>query len=174
MPTITAITRKGPKSWLYEWSGTAPFDVYIDGAKRLDQSTLTQLIVSGDSATTPPAMELRDATSTGTAQSVQYSPLMRLQWRGQADAALYKVQRYVSATWTTQQIVREDGRGYYTFTTVALTDGTAEQWRIVPQDARGYTGAAIIITETLVCNPAPPNVTITYTEGTTTLTVAAT
>lgn len=179
MPTITTITRKGPTSWEYQWTGTGPYDAYIDGAKRLDQSTATSLIVQGDSATastsTPPAVELRDITSTGSPQSVVYSPRRRIQWRGQSDAALYLIQRYVDAAWATQQVVQEDGRGYYTYTTIPLTDGTTEQWRIVPRDSRGYEGGTITITETIVANPPPPNVTLTYSGASTkTITVAAT
>jgi hypothetical protein len=171
--TITTIQRIGPRAWRYTWSGTAPFDVWIDGAKVLDQTTLLTYIAQGDNSHTPPALEIRDAADTGLPQSVTYSPIMRFQWRGQTDASLYIVQQYIGSTWTTQNAVRETGRGYYTYSTLAQDDGTLSQWRILPQDSRGYRGAAVTFSQTIIRNPPPPTVLYAYDEGTTTLTVSA-
>lgn len=178
MPTITTITRKGPTSWEYQWTGTSPYDAYIQGAIVLSQTTATSLVVQGNSTAasthTPPAVELRDANSTGTAESITYSPRLRFQWRGQSDASFYQVQRYVDSAWTTQQIVVEDGSGYYKYITIPLSDGATEQWRVVPTDARGYEGGSITIQQIIVCNPDPPDVVFTYSgAGTKTITVSA-
>lgn len=175
---ITYVNRKGPTSWEYTWLGSPPYTVYLEGLLRLNATTATTLIVQGQTTTastkTPPAIELRDADSTGTAESVKYSPRMRIQWRGQADAALYQIQQYADSAWTTKQVIVESGSGYYNFTATPLVDGTTAQWRVVPQDSRGYEGAAITISQVMVCNPPPPDVVFTYSGASTkTITVSA-
>jgi hypothetical protein len=172
MATITNIQRIGPRSWRYTWSGTAPFDVWQDGAKVLVQTALLTYIVQGENNHTPPALEIRDADDTGLPDSVTYSPIMKLQWRGQADASLYIVQKYIDAAWTTQIAVRETGRGYYTFLTLPQDDGVLSQWRVIPQDERGYQGAAVTFSQTIIRNPPPPTVLYAYDEDTPALTVS--
>lgn len=173
MPLTPTCQRMGNTSWKYEWAGTAPYDVYKDGMLVLDQSDLVSLVVNGSNRHTPPAIEIFDADDTTTPQSVLYSPRMRMQWRGQADADLYIIQEYVSAAWTDRQKVRENGQGYYNFTTTPLPDGSAAQWRVLAQDARGHRSDAINFTVTICRNPAPPAVAFAYDEDTTTLTVSA-
>lgn len=165
--------RLGTYAVRYTWSGTAPYAVWVNGEKLLNQTTLTEAIVQFPGESVPHACEVRDANDSGSAESVVYSPRLRIQWRGQNDAEYYKVQTYTGGAWATQQVVREDGSGYYQFSTVAQTDGATVQWRVVPVDERGYSGAAIDFSQFVVRNPAPPDVTMTYAAGTGLLTVAA-
>ena len=168
MPITPTATRTGSYSVRYDWSGTAPFDVWRDGVKVLNQTDATTLTVqTTDGTTNPlPAVEILDSTDTDPAQSEVYSPRLRFQWRGQADASLYIVQQYTAGEWTTIQAVRESGIGYYCYDCLAQADGEDVQFRVLPQDSRGYQGLPISFTARVVCNPAPPAVAFTYDSGT--------
>ena len=175
MPLTPTATRTGANSVKYTWSGTAPYDVWQDGIKVLDQTTLTQYIAQTlDGSTNPlPAIEVLDDTDTTTAQSYRFSPRVTFQWRGQADALVYLIQEYVDAEWTTRAAAVETGDGYYQFTTAALDDVTTATWRVRPQDANGYSGDPVTLTHFMVRNPAPPAVSYSYSSGTGNLTVSA-
>lgn len=175
MPLTPTAERVGDYAVKYSWSGTAPFDVWLDGVLLLNQTSLTERVVQTIDGTTDPlpAVEILDDTDTETAESYRYSPLLRFQWRGQAGVTLYLIQEYSDAAWTTRAVAYENGQGYYTHTTTALADATAHQWRVLAQDENGYTGDALTITHTTVRNPAPPAVAYSYDEGTGNLTVSA-
>ena len=178
MPITPTATKTGSYSVKYTWSGTAPFDVWQDGRKVLDQTTRTQYVAQPlDATSTPPTVlptvEIRDDNDTDTASSKVHSPLLRFQWRGQANVVLYIVQEYVVDTWTTRGAVRESGAGYYNYTTTVLADATTHQWRVIAQDENGYQGEALSLTHYMVRNPAPPDVSHSYDAGTGLLTVAA-
>lgn len=168
MPLTPTATRIAPSAVRYEWAGTAPFDVWLDGRKVMDQTSLTQYIAqTTDGTTNPlPAVEVHDATDTGTPQNQKYSPRVRIQWRGQADASIYLIQEYADAQWNTRTTALEDGRGYYSVETPRQADGDTIEWRVVPQDSGGYQGAPMEFTMMVVCNPYPPAVTYTYDSGT--------
>ncbi len=170
--TVTA-ERVGTYAVKYAWTGTAPFDIWCNGEKILNQTTTTSTVVQFPSETVPHAIEVRDADSVGVANSVKYSPRIRLQWRGQSGVDYYKVQAYLSAEWSTRQIVRENGKGYYMFTTIAQADASTVQWRIVPVDYRKYEGEPVTFSHYVVRNPEPPDVALSYAAGTGLLTVAA-
>ena len=173
MPLLPTAEKLGAYSVRYTWAGTSPFDVYVNGERVLNQTTDTTLVVQYPSEATPHACEVRDANDTGTAASVEYSPRLRLQWRGQADAQFYHIQKYVASVWTTQQIASETGKGYYNYTTTAQADDTTVQWRVMPQDSRGYQGTPVDFSFFVVRNPAPPAVAYSYAAGTGLLTVSA-
>ena len=164
MPVTPTTTRIAPSAIKYTWTGTAPYDVWVDGRKALDQTSLTEYITqTTDGTTNPlPPVEIFDATDTGTPQNKKYSPRLRFQWRGQSDAAIYLIQEYAAAAWTTKATVLEDGRGYYSFETPRQEDGATIQWRVLPQDSAGYQGDPLPFSFTVVCNPYPPAVEYTY------------
>jgi len=175
MPVTPTATRVGTYAVRYDWTGTAPFDVWRDGQLVLDNTTATTYTAqTTDGTSNPlPAIEILDANDTAIAQSLQYSPMVRFQWRGQSDAAYYQIQQYVSSEWTAKGMVRESGIGYYSWESQPQTDGTSPQWRVVPYDSRGYAGLPLDVTHAVVRNPAPPAVTYTYSAGTGLLTIAA-
>lgn len=174
MPLTPTATRIGSYSVKYDWSGTAPYDVWLNGVLVLNQTSLTTYTAqTTDGTTNPlPAVEITDDTDTDTAESKHYSPCVRFQWRGQSDASYYQVQQYVDAEWTPINMVKENGAGYYSFESSAQVDDTTAEFRVVPYDARGYAGLPLPITHAVVCNPAPPAVEYTYSAGTGLLTVA--
>lgn len=174
MPIIPTATRTGSYSVKYDWAGTAPFDVWQDGVKILNQTTATTYTAqTTDGTTNPlPAVEVLDSTDTEVAQSKQFSPLVKFQWRGQSDASYYQVQQYVDAEWTAKAMVKENGTGYYSYESIPLTDDTTAEFRVVPYDIRGYAGLPLPITHTIVRNPPPPAVAYAYSAGTGLLTVS--
>lgn len=168
MPVTPTATRIAPSAVRYTWTGTAPYDVWLEGRRVLQQTSLTEYVAqTTDGSTNPlPAVEIFDDTDTGTPENQAYSPRVRMQWRGQADAALYIIEEYVDAAWTARATVVEDGRGYYGFEGRAHEDGDSVQWRVVPQDSGGYQGDPLAFTFSVVCNPRPPAVAYTYDSGT--------
>ena len=163
----------GAYSTRYTWSGTAPYDVYLNGDLYLDQTSATTAVIQYPGETVPYAIEVRDATDSGLPESVKFSPNLRLQWRGQAGTDYYKIETYTGGEWVTQQIAKENGAGYYSFVTVAQGDATSPQWRVVPVDARKYEGDPVSFTQYIVRNPEPPAVAFSYDAGTGDLTVSA-
>ena len=167
-------TRLGQYSVQYTWSGTSPYYVYQDGQLVLDATTATTYTAqTTDGTTNPlPAIEVHDSATAATIQSSVYSPLVRIQWRGQTDASYYLIEQYIDSEWTAMGRVRESGAGYYAYTTTAQEDGATVQLRVTPVDTRGYEGLATTFTHVVVCNPAPYPVTYSYNAGTGNVTVA--
>ena len=174
MPLVTTAEQIASTTVRYTWSGTAPFDVWLNGECLLRQTTATSFIVEYDGESAEPWIEVLDATDTEPAQSEVYRPRMRLQWRGQTDAAHYAVQRYNPDTdeWDDAQFIAELGRGYCWTKTPPEADGTTAQWRVVAQDSRGYESPVVVESRVIVCNPRTPVVVGTYDADTGELTIA--
>lgn len=143
----------------YTWSGTAPYDVWLNGQRMAYQSTATVFVVEHYGEDVAPWIEVLDATDTDPAQSLANSPRLRLQWRGQTDANVYLIQRWDGTEWETKAIRREDGTGYFSHWTTPELHGTTARWRVIAQDARGYESEMIAWTQLVVCNPKAPAVT---------------
>ena len=173
MPLIPTAEQVSATTVRYDWSGTAPYDVWLRGNLIASQTTVTHLIVEYYDEAAEPWIEVLDATDTDPAQSAVHSPCLRLQWRGQADAGLYLIQQWDGAAWVTKQVLQESGRGYYWTLTTPTADGAVARWRVAVEDYRGYAGAAVLEHEqTMICNPGAPAVTGTYSAITGDLTVA--
>jgi hypothetical protein len=173
MPIIPQAEKMGNFSTRYFWSGDAPFRVWVNGELRLDLTEDTELIVQYPGEATPHAIEVLDSNDTEPAESQAYSPRLWFQWRGQADAFAYLVQRLEGEEWVTKTPVKETRQGYYWYKTMPETDGTTAEWRVITQDALGYTSEVVRHTEHVVCNPLPPRTQGTYDSGTGDLTVEA-
>lgn len=173
---ISAFTteKTGSAAWLYEWTGTSPFDVYRDdGELLLKQTTLTSLTVEGPDLLEPPALLVRDASDTGLAEIVEFSPRVTIQWRGESTASFYKVQQFVDAAWVNRKVVVEAGLGYYRDETLALTDVTTASLRVISFDEEGNESEPLLVDVFVVRNPPPPSISISYSSGTGLITVAA-
>lgn len=173
MSILANAEKVGATAVRYTWSGTAPYDVWVNGERVLEQTELEAYVIESYGVTPVYAVEVIDADDVNAADSQRYSPRLRLQWRGQADAAVYLIERYEDAAWVTKQIARESGRGYYTFTTPAEADGATAHWRVLAEDERGYQSEVAALSHVVVCNPGPPDVAFSYDEGTGLLTVSA-
>ena len=111
MPILTTAEQVAPTTVRYTWSGDAPFDVWLNGACILRQTTQTAFVVEYDGETAEPWIEVLDSNDTDPAESERYSPLLRLQWRGRSDAQGYTLQRFTTE-WEDVQFISELGRGY--------------------------------------------------------------
>lgn len=173
MPLVTTAEQVAATTVRYSWSGTAPFDVWLNGECLLRQTTATAFTVEYNGEGAEPWIEVLDATDVDPAASEAHSPRTRLQWRGQADANFYRVQRFNEDTeeWEDRQFVTELGRGYLWSTTTPEVDGTTPQWRVLAEDARGYTSEVVAISRRIVCNPRTPVVAGSYDANTGELTV---
>lgn len=169
---IPTAEKQGPNAVRYTWTGTAPYDIWQDGELVSEQQDLAIFVAQDVDAATVPAIEIRDANSTGDPESLKYSSRIRMQWRGQTDAEYYRIERWDGSAWDPKQVAFEGGSGYYTYTTPAEEDGVEAEWRIVTVDSNGYESTAIEHTETVVANPRPPVVEVTYDAGTGNFTVA--
>lgn len=164
---------QGPYAVRYTWSGTAPYDVWLNGERVVNQGAEAEFVAQRPGGGVYYAIEVRDAASTGEPESAMYSPRLRLQWRGNVDTSVYLVQRYSGSEWVTQQIVVEGGEGYYVYFTPGEADGDTVQWRVVSEDEAGNQGTVAAHSEVMVCTPAPPDVVGSYAAGTGLLTIAA-
>lgn len=173
--SISSITKAGPYAWRYEWTGMSPFDVYqvATGDLLLSQTTDTSIIVNHTDDGEPPALEIRDADSTGTPETIKYSPVATLQWRGNSAWSLYRIEYYSGAAWTTIANVPEIGAGYYKYSYGPLDDVTTHQFRITPIDDRDYEGYPLPYDFFIRRNPPEPSITATYDSGTGDITIAA-
>ena len=172
---ITSIDFAGSTQWRYTLTGTAPFDIYYDG-ELYDTTSSTNVIIDSntDDAEYPPDIEVLDANDSNTPYTISNPPIAKIQWFGNASARLYVIQQYVDAAWTTVSKVLESGLGgYYTYTTTALVDSTTHQFRIYSQDTEGVTSYEVPVNVLIVRNPAPPQLTFTYSAVTNKITMEA-
>ena len=173
---ITAVEVAGGQGTRYTWTGTAPFDVYgADGEALLLQTSATELTLEHEGETEPPIIEVRDADSTGTAATAENPAWGMLQWRGRANVDRWKVEYYTGSAWAEADgsPVKNTGRGYYQFRTPVLADGTAAQYRVVPVDARDYEGDSQAFSFTVIRNPEPPAVAVSWDKAGSQVVVAA-
>jgi len=173
---ITAIEKIGYQTWKFTFSGTAPYRVYLDGVLLTDNpmdgdtpdgatTDNDYFIIEHSDSQEPPAIELLDADDTGTPLTLTHPPFCTLQWRSVDYADRYRVDLYTGGSWVEQAIVIEDGRGYYQYTSDALTDCTTHQYRVVAVDASANESAPISCDILVVRNPPPPSISVSYSSG---------
>jgi len=175
MATITSITKTSARGWRFQWAGTAPFRLYLNGEYLTGQTTtdtsyevdnLSPLDITTMDPNEPPPLEVLDATETADAANVTYTPIATLQWRGSTLAAYYMVQESVDGVWVDRNYQTESNKGYYQYDTPALDDGQSNNWQVLAFDAYDVEGGALPFQFLIVRNPAPPRVTMQYNEAT--------
>lgn len=164
--SITSIVKQGTTAYLYTWTGTSPFRIFEDGVLIEAASTGTTRIFEGDSANTPPYVEILDSTQTGDPDSVTYPPYFTLQWRGDTNSFGYRVDEYTGGQWVERSNIRESGAGYYKYQSPAYNDATATQHRVVAVDEDGNESTALEYTQTIIRVPQPVDATMAYSAGT--------
>ena len=70
-------------------------------------------------------------------------------------------------------VIQETGIGYYYYETRALTDSTTHQFKVTPITAEGYSATPVSLSVLMVCNPVPPDIDISYANGTELFTISA-
>lgn len=165
MPVIPTAEQQGPTSVRYEWTGDAPFNVWMNGDRVLVDSSETHFIAQFAATEAPYAIEVLDSNDSAPAQSQDHSPRARIQWRGSSDTAYYVIEKYDGVNWNPVQIVIESGRGYYAFTAPPDRDGETVQYRVRGYDESGYVSPVLAFTHHVVCNPQPPTIAFSYAAG---------
>lgn len=174
MPAQPDIVKKiGYATWEYDWTdagGTADYEVYENSRLAKLPDALTTYTTEGDDPDEPPVVEILDSTDTDDAITVQFPEYATLRWHGRANTSVYVVQRYIGSTWTDQTpVIAHTGIKDYTFETGTLVDGTAEQWRVVAEDLNGTESEVVSFTWTHRCCPAPPDIALSISAGTLTI-----
>lgn len=179
--SFTSIRKTGDATYHYEWTGTGPYKIFlngavifdVDGAETTDNTEIDYL--SSDSGEPEPLEVIDTATEDDNdAQNVLYSPVMRLQWRGLVGTFGYRVQYYDGAAWVTAAFIEhtytdEEGGGYFWYETGALAHNTSAQWRVLAvtqfrktTSVVEYSSESIAFTLTPRRNPEPPSIAGTY------------
>lgn len=172
--TITGVTKIGSVAWKFAWTGTAPYTLVLRGKVIAEGLSDTSWTLQEGNSYRPPPLEVLDANDTDPAPSQVYPPWLALQWRGTSAAQYYRVDRRISGVWTAQPpLVQETGRGYYRWDTAAQDDDTAQIWRVVAVDRRGYESMVREVNWAVVRHPEPPNLSLSYDSGTNQITVSA-
>lgn len=164
--TATQI-RKGV--WTFSWVGDilASYEIWLDGVllHTTDVGESSYTTNEGNYTNTPPPVEIHNLLSPNKAQSREYAPRSVLQWRGVEGAAGYLVERLSGGTWRPIANPSERMTGWHVFNTGVLVDGVINQFTIKALDTRGVAGDALAFNVALVCNPVPPNVSISMVGG---------
>ncbi len=172
---ITNIQKVGAKVWRYDYSGTAPFRVYIDGQLWGGMSrTETFIIVQGDSDNEPVPIEVIDSTENESdVQQVKYPQRAILQWRSAEDTDFYLVERFVSGEWVVQRTIHSHPDAtYHRYESDQLADVTTHQFRITAVNSSGDQGEPIPFDVLTVRNPPPPEIAVALAGGTITVSAA--
>lgn len=151
-------TRQEDGSWAFTWpAGTSPYSVWLDGIRVASGLTTESYQHSDpDYIDTPPPLEVLE--DGDTAENYLYPPIVRLQWRGDQNAAGYIVEQYISDEWVRVAQVIEDRKGYYLWTSEALTDDAVHQFRVYAVSLQGGETTPISFGIEIARNPAPPSV----------------
>jgi hypothetical protein len=161
-------------TWSSNETQPVPFRVYREGvqiaafnsADGLGEIVLT--VAPGES----PFVEVLD--KTGSVPSIAFPGRLTIHWQAVSGASSYLVQEYISAAWTTQQTVLDNGEGSFTWLSRWLDDLSTNQFRVIPVDSAGNQGSALTFSCVMVRHPDAPEVEYEYNgSGTPTVTVAA-
>jgi hypothetical protein len=153
------VVRTESGTWLFTWAvGTSPYTLWLDGVL-LESGLLVESYEWTDTweyqDEAPPLEVLEDGD---TAENETYPPRFTLQWRGLQNAALYVVERFISASWVEVANLQEDARGYYEYTSLPLDDGATHLFRVTAVSQSGAEGVPITLSSNIERNPAPPAV----------------
>jgi len=161
----------GGNTWRIAWTSgleDPTFTIYLDGELfATTAATHLDLYVEPGSS---PVLEVVD---DGAAASQAFPGRLRLQWGREDDTDHYLIEEVVDAAWTERARVRDDGRQYFHWLTRWLEDSTSHQFRVTPIGTNGNAGTAVAFTCLMVRHPDPPDVSMSYDEGTGDLTVSA-
>lgn len=102
--------------------------------------------------------------------SLAFPSNMTLAWVASEGAQSYRIDELVSAVWTTRGTVTA-GPPSFTWLTRRLEDVTTHSFRVIPLDVNSNEGDPLELTALMVRIPDAPDVSITYSSGTQTLTV---
>jgi hypothetical protein len=152
--TVVTFREAGPDTYEVRWTSTetaGPFYVWVNG--ELHSVTNNHSLVLTHDRTSPLFVEV--LTRSTDLPSRYFSDTVEFSWQRVDGAAHYRVEEYVSGTWTPRQDVQDLGQEYFFYRTRSLPDDTDNdyQWRVIAVDAEGTESAAATITGPMVRRP---------------------
>lgn len=169
--TLLPIVRVSEARFLVEWSTTltGPFYVWRDGSL-VAVTHRTKAYIASDRDR---EAVIVDVFSTATERpAFTRSNRLVLAWASSADTKEYRVELKIASVWTTQAIVKDDGRDAYSYRTLALDDDALQELRVTPVGTNSEDGTALNVTAQTVRHPDPPFLDITFNNTAATLTIA--
>jgi len=156
-------------SWTSDLGGSPTFYVYRDGAliSTQTEASIEIFVAVGESV----HLEVFDAEPAITPQP--FPTRLLVQWRDVPGATHYRIERYISAVWTTVGSVPEDGLSLYQWESDVLADDTSHDLRVVVVDTNGNESTATTLSALLVRHPDAPVWSSTYASGTKKITITA-
>lgn len=142
--------RVAPRTWRVQVThgrpGTQRVLGYVDGVARA--ATIgREMLVTAPAGRTP-QLDFRDAPAAWP--PAQYPESVTLQWQRVSGATRYTV---TTAAGTLLATILDDGRQYYRWTSGALADGAALDFRVTALNDYGAAGTALTLTTTHVTVP---------------------
>lgn len=158
VPDLT-VERLEDGGWRLTWgAGDPPYAVWLDGILLTD--TLLDLeyeVHRPGYETQAPALEV--LSESEESESQRFPPYVVIQWRSVTGAIAYVVEEYVGGEWILVVTVMHSSlRGYYSWKSPALADGTTPTLRVKAVDLRGNAGDPLAFTFEVCRNPTPPTV----------------
>lgn len=173
--------RTGPLTWRLEAStegvsGTV-LTWWVDGMQA-QQGPGKVLMLTVEEGETPVVEVSDDEAQAGPAEEAWPSRML-LSWDGMTEAAGggYFVEEFSGGDWVMRARIKhaaeQDGRGWFSFRTRALTDGQVHQFGVTAYDAAGNRGTRRVFSALMVRHPDPPAASFEYDEESGELTVSA-
>lgn len=142
--------------------GTSTYYCYINGAF-LESNTSGYFRIPIPTSGQRPIVEVFD--DSADEPTVIYSDVVTLQWDAAENAVAYDIEEWATDEWQflTRLLARRDGP--FSYTSRALPDDTAWQFRVVPIDAAGNRGTAREFEGHMIRLPDPLSFTVTKDTG---------
>lgn len=153
-------------TWKYDSEPT--FYVYINGTL-VSITTATSQLVTVRPGTYAVVEVFDDALD---APSEQWPDNVLLSWTGLPDVAHYRVEQYISSTWTEVDKVYPNVKESYLYRSASLADVTTHQFRVIAVGANGEESNARTWSILMVRRPDTPELDYAYDDETNTVTLS--
>lgn len=145
-----------------------PYRIFVNGV-HVDTTQATELRIYVPEGETPPIDVIDDPDEE---PEVVRSSRLTLGWSQSSDVDHYRVERFISSTWTEIGRVKETGDSAYSFRTPVLDDDTTHQLRVVPVGSNGLDGTAQQFNDfKVIRHPDVPDVAFLFDDGTAKVTI---
>lgn len=169
---ITDVERVGAAEFLYTWTGTPPFTIFVNGRLRFEDYDGNTLVVYSSDAQEPPWLEIIEGADVSTAYSTLYPTTPRIQWRGHVWASHYVVFKAGSPD-TELARISETGKGVYSYEPEELDYNEDARYLVQVVNYFGATQGSVWFQITNAGTPLPPSISLSYNETAHTFTVSS-
>lgn len=101
---------------------------------------------------------------------------LEISWPAVASSAFYKIEEETSpgsGTFDVRAVIRDDGRSRFLYNTAPFVDDVATVYRVTPIGTNGNDGTPTSFNRTVPRHPSAPDVTVTFSDSTKKVTIAA-